>query len=161
MYFYRVEALKRVLFLVLATALVVGAGAGAAQAKKSKSTKTEATFIAYDAEAKTLEVKVKKKGKKPANKKLKLKTGKSATFKVKPEGSVLTRTSVTLDGKRAEAAAAVPDALVDEVALVGPRERIAERLSAWKAAAGKGQVDTLVVGGATPEVLRLLAEEVL
>jgi len=66
-----------------------------------------------------------------------------------------------LDGKRAEAAAAVPDALVDEVALVGPRERIAERLSAWKAAAGKGQVDTLVVGGATPEVLRLLAEEVL
>ena len=102
MYFYRVEALKRVLFLVLATALVVGAGAGAAQAKKSKSTKTEATFIAYDPEAKTLEVKVKKKGKKPANKKLKLKTGKSATFKVKPEGSVLTRTSVTLDGKRAD-----------------------------------------------------------
>ena len=68
---------------------------------------------------------------------------------------------LVLDGKRAEAAAAVPDALVDEVALVGPRERIAERLSAWKAAAGKGQVDTLVVGGATPEVLRLLAEEVL
>ena len=32
-----------------------------------------------------------------------------------------------------EAIAAVPDALVDEVALVGPRERIAERLEAWQA----------------------------
>ena len=30
-----------------------------------------------------------------------------------------------LDGKQRDAAAAVPDALVDEVALVGPRERIA------------------------------------
>ena len=66
-----------------------------------------------------------------------------------------------LDGKRAEAAATVPDALVDEVALVGPRERIAERLGAWKAAAAKGHVDTIVVSGATPEILRLLAEEVL
>ena len=44
----------------------------------------------------------KKKGKKPENKALKLKSGKKATFKVKPEGSVLTRTSVTLDGKRAD-----------------------------------------------------------
>jgi F420-dependent oxidoreductase-like protein len=37
-----------------------------------------------------------------------------------------------LDGNKREAAAAVPDAFVDEVALVGPRERIAERLEAWK-----------------------------
>jgi F420-dependent oxidoreductase-like protein len=37
-----------------------------------------------------------------------------------------------LDGKKREAAAAVPDAFVDEMALVGPRERIAERLEAWK-----------------------------
>jgi F420-dependent oxidoreductase-like protein len=37
-----------------------------------------------------------------------------------------------LDGKHRDAAAAVPDALVDEVALVGPRERIAERLEAWR-----------------------------
>jgi F420-dependent oxidoreductase-like protein len=37
-----------------------------------------------------------------------------------------------LDGKKREAAAAVPDAFVDEVALVGPRERIAERLEAWE-----------------------------
>jgi F420-dependent oxidoreductase-like protein len=37
-----------------------------------------------------------------------------------------------LDGKQREAAAAVPDAFVDEVALVGPRERIADRLAAWR-----------------------------
>ena len=37
-----------------------------------------------------------------------------------------------LDGKQRDAAAAVPDELVDELALVGPRERIAERLEAWK-----------------------------
>src|SRR5437763_1008307 len=37
-----------------------------------------------------------------------------------------------LDGKQREAIAAVPDSLVDEVALVGPRERIAGRLEAWR-----------------------------
>ena len=37
-----------------------------------------------------------------------------------------------LSGKKAEAAQAVPDALVDEVALCGPAERIAERLSIWR-----------------------------
>jgi alkanesulfonate monooxygenase SsuD/methylene tetrahydromethanopterin reductase-like flavin-dependent oxidoreductase (luciferase family) len=37
-----------------------------------------------------------------------------------------------LEGKRNEAAAAVPDSFVDEVALVGPKERIADRLDAWR-----------------------------
>lgn len=37
-------------------------------------------------------------------------------------------------GRKDEAAAAVPDALVDEVALVGPLEAIKERLTAWEAA---------------------------
>jgi F420-dependent oxidoreductase-like protein len=39
-----------------------------------------------------------------------------------------------LEGKREAAAASVPDALVDEVALCGPRGRIAERLGAWRSA---------------------------
>lgn len=39
-----------------------------------------------------------------------------------------------LSGKKREAAAAVPDALVDDVALCGPRERLAERLTLWKRA---------------------------
>ncbi|NDJ74670.1 MAG: LLM class flavin-dependent oxidoreductase, partial [Chloroflexi bacterium] len=38
-----------------------------------------------------------------------------------------------LDRKKAEAAAAVPDALVDDVALCGPSARIAERLNIWQA----------------------------
>jgi len=59
-----------------------------------------------------------------------------------------------LDGKRQEAMAAVPDALVDETALVGPRERIAERLEAWKAS----PVETLLLGVGQPEALRALAE---
>src|SRR5215210_4154887 len=37
-----------------------------------------------------------------------------------------------LDGKQRDAAAKVPDAFVDDVALVGPRERIGERLAAWR-----------------------------
>ena len=37
-----------------------------------------------------------------------------------------------LDGKQREAAAKVPDAFVDEVALVGSVERIRDRLAAWR-----------------------------
>jgi F420-dependent oxidoreductase-like protein len=59
-----------------------------------------------------------------------------------------------LDGKKREAAAAVPDAFVDEVALVGPKERIAERLAAWR----ESGVTTLVVSTVQPEALRAMAE---
>src|SRR5207245_4795501 len=38
-----------------------------------------------------------------------------------------------LAGRKAEAEAAVPDALVDEVALCGPRERVRELLGEWRA----------------------------
>jgi alkanesulfonate monooxygenase SsuD/methylene tetrahydromethanopterin reductase-like flavin-dependent oxidoreductase (luciferase family) len=62
-----------------------------------------------------------------------------------------------LAGKKAEAMAAVPDAFVDEVALVGPRERIAERVAAWKAS----PVDSMLLGTGQVEALRLLAELVL
>ena len=37
-----------------------------------------------------------------------------------------------LAGRKGDAAAAVPDALVDEIALVGDRARIADRLAAWR-----------------------------
>jgi F420-dependent oxidoreductase-like protein len=62
-----------------------------------------------------------------------------------------------LDGKRDEAMAAVPDQLVDEIALLGPRERIAERIEAWKAS----PVDSMLLGAGQPEALRTLAELVL
>ena len=66
-----------------------------------------------------------------------------------------------LDGKKAEAAAAVPDSLVDEVALVGSEGRIRDRLKAWKEAGKKNHVGSMLVGGGQPELLRILAEEVL
>lgn len=48
-----------------------------------------------------------------------------------------------LAGRRQEAIAAVPTALVDKIALLGPRERIAERLAAWEGSL----VTTLLVTG--------------
>ncbi len=66
-----------------------------------------------------------------------------------------------LDGKKMEAMAAVPDQLVDDVALVGPRERIRERLQAWRQAGARGQVGAMLVAAASPEVQQLLAEELL
>jgi len=66
-----------------------------------------------------------------------------------------------LAGERAAAAAAVPDALLDEVALLGPAARIRERLGAWKEAGQRGHVGSLLAGGCSVEALRLLAEELL
>jgi hypothetical protein len=66
-----------------------------------------------------------------------------------------------LDGKRAEAMAAVPDELVDAAHLVGPVERIRDRLQVWKQAGERGHVSTMMVGSAQPEALELLAEELL
>lgn len=63
-----------------------------------------------------------------------------------------------LTGRKAEASAAVPDSLVDEIALVGPRERIAERMQAWKRAARDGHVASMLLTGATPEALQTVAE---
>jgi F420-dependent oxidoreductase-like protein len=57
-----------------------------------------------------------------------------------------------LDGRRDDAAAAVPDALIDEVALVGPLERIIDRLEAWKAS----RVTTLILGTNQPEVVQAI-----
>jgi len=59
-----------------------------------------------------------------------------------------------LAGKRDEAVAAVPDALVDALHLVGPAARIRERFAAWKAS----PVGTLIVGAPQIEAVRLMAE---
>ena len=66
-----------------------------------------------------------------------------------------------LDGKKAEAIAAVPDELVDAVHLVGPADKIRDRLQAWKEAGKRREVATLQVGAMQPEALELLAEELL
>jgi F420-dependent oxidoreductase-like protein len=62
-----------------------------------------------------------------------------------------------LEGKKQSAALAVPDELVDEVALCGPRERIAELVQSWK----KSRVTTLICGTMQPEALQIMAELVL
>ncbi|PYN74161.1 MAG: LLM class F420-dependent oxidoreductase [Candidatus Rokuibacteriota bacterium] len=59
------------------------------------------------------------------------------------EAAAKTVQDLYLAGRKAEAEAAVPDALVDEVALCGPRERIRERLAEWRSAG----VTTLMVSG--------------
>jgi F420-dependent oxidoreductase-like protein len=64
-----------------------------------------------------------------------------------------------LAGRRKEAVAAVPDELVDEIALVGPADRIRARLEVWKAASAKRHVDTMLLGtNASTEALRIIAQ---
>jgi hypothetical protein len=65
-----------------------------------KSVQTEAEWIEYDSEARTVTVKVKKPGR-GKDAKL-LKRNKRAVFAVKPEGSVLTRTTVAINGVKSE-----------------------------------------------------------
>ena len=62
-----------------------------------------------------------------------------------------------LEGKQREAAAAVPDRLVDDIGLVGPPERIRDRLDAWR----ESGVTTLLIATRQPEAVRVMAELVL
>jgi hypothetical protein len=59
-----------------------------------------------------------------------------------------------LSGKKNEAIAAVPDELVDEVALCGPRERIRDRLAMWREA----RVTTLICATTSIDSVRAMAE---
>jgi len=57
-----------------------------------------------------------------------------------------------LDGKKAEATAAVPNELADEVSLVGPPARIRDRLAAWR----ESGATTLICGTRQAEAMRTL-----
>jgi alkanesulfonate monooxygenase SsuD/methylene tetrahydromethanopterin reductase-like flavin-dependent oxidoreductase (luciferase family) len=59
-----------------------------------------------------------------------------------------------LGGNKRDAAAAIPDSFVDEVALVGPKERLAERVDAWR----ESGATSILVSTQQPEALRALAE---
>ena len=59
-----------------------------------------------------------------------------------------------LDGRRAEAAAEVPDAMVDELCLAGSRERVRDRLAAWREAG----VTTLLAQVPDAVTVRALAQ---
>ena len=77
------------------------------------------------------------------------------------EGAARTIQDLYLDGKKTEAAAAVPDKLIDEISLVGPAERIKDRLAAWQQVAKDRAIGTMVLKGASIEVMRVVAEAVL
>jgi F420-dependent oxidoreductase-like protein len=62
-----------------------------------------------------------------------------------------------LDGRQRDAAALVPDAFVDQVALVGPKERIRDRLDAWR----ESGATTMLVSTRDAASLRALAEVAL
>jgi|TARA_B100000959_G_scaffold286909_1_gene367986 F420-dependent oxidoreductase-like protein len=66
-----------------------------------------------------------------------------------------------LTGKKEEAVMAVPDALVDECALIGPPERIKERLQSWKELDKSGKIGTLVLGNINQKSIEVIANEVL
>jgi F420-dependent oxidoreductase-like protein len=70
------------------------------------------------------------------------------------EAEAATIQDLYLEGRHRDAAAAVPDAFVDRVALVGPRERIAERLDAFREAGAT----TLLASTRDLASLRALAE---
>jgi alkanesulfonate monooxygenase SsuD/methylene tetrahydromethanopterin reductase-like flavin-dependent oxidoreductase (luciferase family) len=59
-----------------------------------------------------------------------------------------------LEGRKGEAAGAVPDDLVDDTSLVGPPDRIRGRLEEWRGAG----IGTLIAVTTQPEALRALAD---
>jgi hypothetical protein len=77
------------------------------------------------------------------------------------ESAAKTSQDLYLDGKKTEAAASVPDKLVDEISLCGPAERIKDRLAAWQAVAKGGELGTMVLKGASVDAMRVIAETVL
>ena len=77
------------------------------------------------------------------------------------EAAAVTIQDLFLAGRKQDAAAAVPDKLVDEIALVGSADRIRGRLQDWKAVAKQHKLGTLILTGATTETLRVVAEATL
>ncbi|MGJ3239789.1 MAG: LLM class F420-dependent oxidoreductase [Anaerolineae bacterium] len=73
------------------------------------------------------------------------------------EDSANTIQDLYLAGKKAEAMVAVPNELIDAVALVGSRDRIRDRVQLWK----ESDVTTLNVQTFDIEAIRLMAELVL
>jgi hypothetical protein len=58
-----------------------------------------------------------------------------------------------LDGKKDEAAAAIPTRLVEDLALIGPAEKIRDELDAWR----ESIATTLLIGGDV-NMIRRVAE---
>jgi F420-dependent oxidoreductase-like protein len=63
-----------------------------------------------------------------------------------------------LTGRKKEAQSMVPDALVDEIALVGDEQRIRDQAEKWLALGESNRVSTMIFNIRQPELLPLLAE---
>src|SRR5262249_25262630 len=83
------------------------------------------------------------------------------TRRIGYEAAAATIQDLYLDGKKNEAAAAVPDALIDEISLIGPPARIRDRLQAWREIAKKNWIGSLMLAGADIATMRVVAEAVL
>lgn len=83
------------------------------------------------------------------------------TQKLGFEDEALKIQDLFLSGRKDEAMAAVPSELIDACHLIGPPDRIRERLQRWKEAGARGEVGTMLIGGAPAEALELIAEELL
>lgn len=84
----------------LALAFTLASSERAEAKDKVKSVQTEAVWVAFDAEAKTVTAKVMKPGR--GKEARVLKKNKPATWAVQPEGSVLVRTTVAINGVKGE-----------------------------------------------------------
>ena len=72
------------------------------------------------------------------------------------EGEVRTIQDLYLDGKKEEAAAAVPTKLIEELTLIGPKDKIRDDLERWR----ESVATTLLIGG-DASLMRTAAELVL
>lgn len=63
-----------------------------------------------------------------------------------------------LGGKKEEAAAAVPQELVEEISLTGTKEQIAAKAEKWKEAERNGYVKTMILGVQQPEMIGFMNE---
>lgn len=70
------------------------------------------------------------------------------------EGAIERIQKLFAEGRREAAAAAVPDELADELALIGSADRIRDRLQAWQ----DSPITTLLAGTRDPKALRVLAD---
>lgn len=66
-----------------------------------------------------------------------------------------------LEGKKDDAAALVPNELIDEVCLVGSHDRIRDRLGRWKDAGKRGEVGSMLLAVADPTIMEVFAKEML
>ena len=69
------------------------------------------------------------------------------------QGEAVKIQQLYLEGRKEEAAAAVPTAMVEEMCLIGPREKIRDDLEAWEES-----VVTTMLLGASVDTMRLMAE---